>query len=155
MGMPARGQSKARLAKKVRIGQLLELYGILLTDRQREFVRLHHDEDMSFGEIAREYDVSRQAVHDAVRHAEAAMEHYEAGLELLKKPGRPAKGGARESEKPRGVAAADQLEPIAEDLEALRRRLAGQGIIYDPEEHVRVLDDIIERLRSVPAGEGG
>jgi predicted DNA-binding protein YlxM (UPF0122 family) len=153
--MPARGRSKTRLAKKVRIGQLLELYGVLLTDRQREFVRLHHDEDMSFGEIAREYDVSRQAVHDAVRHAESAMEHYEAGLGLLGKPGRSTGVRPRETERTHGAAATGQIEPIVEDLEALRRRLAGQGIIYDPEEYVRALGDVLERLRSLLADQGG
>ncbi len=73
------------MPRHVRIGLLLDLYGNLLTDRQREFVRLHYDEDQSFGEIAQGKGVSRQAVHDAVKHAEKSLEQYERKLRLLER----------------------------------------------------------------------
>ena len=64
----------------VEIGQLLDIYGDLLTERQREFAMLHFCEDLSFGEIGKMAKVSRQAVYDAVRHAITALQDYEAKL---------------------------------------------------------------------------
>jgi predicted DNA-binding protein YlxM (UPF0122 family) len=138
----------------IRMGRLLETYGGLLTERQKEFVRLHCHGDLSFGEIAREYRVSRQAVHDAVRQAEAAMEHYEAELGLL---GRPGRGRARadlsdQSDKSDKSDMAAALGPVVEKLENVRRRLAGQGVVYDVAEYVRGLDEVIRSLREQTGG---
>jgi predicted DNA-binding protein YlxM (UPF0122 family) len=149
--MKAEEHSETRLARKVRQGQLLELYGPLLTERQREFVRLHHNEDLSLGEIAREFHVSRQAVHDAVRQAETSMEHYEQNLCLL---GRPAvrattPGGAEPEPAAMASPAYEEFRAVIADLEAARRRLATQGIIYDSAAHVRALDEVISRLRAL------
>jgi predicted DNA-binding protein YlxM (UPF0122 family) len=69
-----------QLHKMVRIGHLLELYGPLLTDHQQRFLRLHYNEDFSFGEIAGEYAISRQAVYDTVKNGEAQLEEYERKL---------------------------------------------------------------------------
>ncbi len=143
--------SETQLARKVRLGQLLEIYGSLLTERQREFVRLHHNEDLSLGEIAREFHVSRQAVHDAVRQAEATMEHYEQNLGLL---GRPAARVSAATE--RGAEndaparqASEEFRMLVAELESIRRRLATQGIIYDCGAYVRSLDDVIAKLRTL------
>ncbi|HMZ52397.1 MAG TPA: sigma factor-like helix-turn-helix DNA-binding protein, partial [Candidatus Sumerlaeota bacterium] len=46
----------------VRIGRLLDLYGNLLTDRQRDFIRRHYEDDLSFGEIGKEFGISRQVL---------------------------------------------------------------------------------------------
>ena len=43
---------------------LLDYYGGMLTDKQREVLTLHCEEDMSLAEIAQETGVSRQGVHD-------------------------------------------------------------------------------------------
>jgi hypothetical protein len=147
----AKGDSKKdRLTRTVRIGLLLQAYGPLLTRKQKEFVELHYNEDMSFGEIAREFGVSRQAIHDAVRQAEAAMEHYEDCLGLV------ARGGGRIA--PVGQAApatadgnAAKLGPIIEKLAHLRRRLATQGVIYDATDYVRALDEVIAHLQAKTA----
>ena len=120
---------------------MLEAYGALLTERQREFVRLHCHKDLSFGEIAREFGVSRQAVHDAVRQAEITMEQYEARLGLL----------VRSAGK-QIVPAAEKLKPIIEKVAALRRRLATQGIIYDTTDYLRALDELLALLREQAGG---
>jgi predicted DNA-binding protein YlxM (UPF0122 family) len=82
---PSNPISQDPMPRHVRIGLLLDVYGALLTERQREFVQLHYDEDQSFGEIAQSRGVSRQAVHDAVKHAEKSLEHYEKKLRLLER----------------------------------------------------------------------
>ena len=56
---------------------LNDLYGDLLTEKQRHFFRLHYEEDLSFGEIASQHDVSRPAVHSAVKRAEELLLKYE------------------------------------------------------------------------------
>lgn len=48
-------------------------------------MKLYYLEDLSLGEIADEYDVSRQAVYDNVRRTEAMLEDYELKLNLFSK----------------------------------------------------------------------
>ena len=60
--------------------RLLDVYGALLTEHQREACRLHLDEDWSYAELAAELGVSRSAAHDLVRRALVQLEHYESKL---------------------------------------------------------------------------
>lgn len=60
--------------------RLLDVYGALLTEHQREACRLHLDEDWSFAELAEQFGCSRSAAHDLVRRALVQLEHYEARL---------------------------------------------------------------------------
>lgn len=46
---------------------------------------LYYLDDFSLGEIAEEYDVSRQAVYDNIKRTEAMLEEYEQKLGLLRK----------------------------------------------------------------------
>ncbi|WP_243120236.1 YlxM family DNA-binding protein [Caloramator sp. E03] len=62
---------------------LLDFYGGLLTDKQRMFMSLHYEEDMSLSEISNEFGVSRQAVHDIIKRSEKILEGYEKELGLV------------------------------------------------------------------------
>ena len=66
--------------KKLILSRLLPFYGALLTENQRRMVQLFADEDLSLGEIAEQYGVSRQSVHDAVTKAEKQMAELEKKL---------------------------------------------------------------------------
>ena len=44
---------------------------------------LYYLDDLSLGEIAEEFDVSRQAVYDNIKRTEAMLEEYEEKLVLL------------------------------------------------------------------------
>ena len=57
---------------------LFDFYGELLTGKQREYYDLHYNEDLSLHEIAEHSGVSRQAVWDIIRRAEATMTELEA-----------------------------------------------------------------------------
>ena len=46
---------------------------------------LYYLDDYSLGEIAEEYDVSRQAVYDNIKRTEAMLEEYEEKLLLFQK----------------------------------------------------------------------
>lgn len=73
------------LVKTTRINFLFDFYQSLLTDKQRTYMNLYYLEDLSLGEIAEEYDISRQAVYDNVRRTEVMLEDYELKLELFSK----------------------------------------------------------------------
>ena len=62
---------------------LLDFYGDLLTEKQRECYSMYYNEDFSLSEIAEEKGVSRQAVWDNIRHADAALKEFEEKTGLL------------------------------------------------------------------------
>ena len=66
----------------VQKGELLDCYGALLTVRQRECLELYYNENLTLAEIAEYFHISRQAVHDAMRHGEEQLENYEAALHV-------------------------------------------------------------------------
>lgn len=76
-------ESIHRLGDKNRLSRLLDVYGALLTDRQFEFLDLHCNEDLSYGEVAEMKNISRQAVHDAIQHGKRALERFESRLKLV------------------------------------------------------------------------
>lgn len=153
-----------QLDKLVRIGQLMDLYGGLLTERQRLFVQLHYEEDMSFGEVARQHNVSRQAVHDAVKHAEQSLEDYEAKLCLLQ-GGVTRTGGAERLAEPVShpaptaqSLATDQIPIVRQAAERLREihlklRRSG-GIIYNAEGITREIGSLADELEKLVESEG-
>lgn len=64
-------------------GRLLDCYGQLLTDRQRDCMEQYYEQDRSLAEIAENLGVSRQAVHDNLHRATTLLEEYEKKLQLL------------------------------------------------------------------------
>ena len=59
---------------------LLDEYGSLLTDKQRDCCDLYFNQDLSLAEIAEELGISRQGVHDSITRAEASLSQMEAAL---------------------------------------------------------------------------
>jgi uncharacterized protein len=66
-----------------RLSLLNDFYGSLLTSRQQEVMRLYHEENLSLSEIAEEFGISRQGVHDTLKNAEHALTDYEEKLGLV------------------------------------------------------------------------
>lgn len=64
---------------------LYDFYGQLLSKRQQEVMALYHEENLSLSEIADEFGISRQAVHDTLKKAEMALIEYEQKLGLVEK----------------------------------------------------------------------
>ncbi|MFO1445879.1 putative DNA-binding protein [Bacillus sp. Bva_UNVM-123] len=73
------------LEKTTRMNFLYDFYQSLLTPKQRSYMSLYYLDDFSLGEIAEEYDVSRQAVYDNIKRTEAMLEEYEEKLLLFHK----------------------------------------------------------------------
>ena len=64
---------------------LLDFYGELLTEKQKEYCDLHWNEDYSLAEIAELGGLSRQGVWDILRRAEAALRDVEAKTGLVRR----------------------------------------------------------------------
>jgi len=73
------------MEKKVTLNWLLAFYGNLLTDIQWEMARLYWEEDYSLAEIAEQFSVSRQSVHDTVSRTEKKLEAWEEKLGMLRR----------------------------------------------------------------------
>lgn len=71
------------LEKLNRMNILFDIYGVLLTARQRQVLCFYFSDDLSLGEIAAGYGVSRQAVYDLLRRAVGALEELEQKLGLF------------------------------------------------------------------------
>jgi uncharacterized protein len=73
------------LEKTNRMNYLYDFYQSLLTPKQQSYMSLYYLDDYSLGEIAEEYNVSRQAVYDNIKRTEAMLEEYEEKLLLFHK----------------------------------------------------------------------
>lgn len=73
------------LEKTTRMNYLFDFYQELLTPKQRSYMSLYYLDDHSLGEIAEEYEITRQAVYDNIRRTEAMLEEYEEKLRLFEK----------------------------------------------------------------------
>ena len=65
------------------ISVLYDFYGPLLSDKQRRFTELYHNENCSLTEIAESEGVSKQAVSEGLKRAEKALVNYEEKLGLV------------------------------------------------------------------------
>lgn len=68
-----------------KINLLFDFYGNLLTEKQQKFIELYYGDDLSLGEIAEQFGVTRQAVHDTLKRAEQTLANYEDKLGLMGK----------------------------------------------------------------------
>ncbi|KRK46518.1 transcriptional regulator [Dellaglioa algida DSM 15638] len=68
--------------KTNRVNALFEFYESLLTKKQAEYMAMYYGDDFSLGEIADNFDVSRQAVYDNIKRTEKILEDYEDKLNL-------------------------------------------------------------------------
>ena len=73
------------MAKNLEISILLDFYGEMLTEKQRDFLDYYYNEDLSLSEIAQNEGITRQGVRDAIKRAEAQMLDMESKLGLCAK----------------------------------------------------------------------
>lgn len=64
---------------------LYDFYGELLTEHQRAIYEDVVLNDYTYTEVADEYHISRQGVHDLVKRCNKILEEYEAKLHLVEK----------------------------------------------------------------------
>lgn len=80
MSMPHAPKPENRLDTSVEMGTLSAFYGGLLTDRQRQALRLYYEEDYSLGEIAEQLGCTRQSVHELIARSGEKLRAYEAAV---------------------------------------------------------------------------
>lgn len=73
------------VAKDLNISDLLDLYGMLLTEKQRDSLVLYYNDDLSLSEIAENMGISRQGVRDSIKRGEEALLSYEEIIGLQRK----------------------------------------------------------------------
>lgn len=66
--------------KDLNISILGDIYGNLLTDKQKNIMHDYFDCDLSLSEIAQQYGITRQAVADTVKTGERVLIKYEEEL---------------------------------------------------------------------------
>ena len=64
---------------------LLDYYGGMLTEKQRECFDMRYNQDLSLGEIAEIQGVSRQAVFDNLTRTEALLRRMEENIGCVKR----------------------------------------------------------------------
>ena len=73
------------LEKSIRINNLLDQYGKLLTTHQLEVLSLYYQMDLSLSEISEQLNISRNGAYDAIKKGITLLEKYESKLHLVQK----------------------------------------------------------------------
>ena len=73
------------MAYNVEITILLDFYGEMLTQKQRDFLGYYYNDDLSLSEIAENEGITRQGVRDAIKRAETLLYEMESKLGFAKR----------------------------------------------------------------------
>ena len=122
------------MAKNLEISYLLDFYGDVLTQKQRDVMEQYYNDDFSLAEIAANFGITRQGVRDSIKRGESIL------LELEQKVGFAARykavqeSMARIGELTRDIrfrnannyAVSDQIERDAAAILEILHRIEGQ-----------------------------
>lgn len=76
------------MAKELKFVLLLDCYGELLTEHQRNTMELYYCEDLSLSEISEPMGITRQAVRDLIKRTEQSLLDYEDKLGFAERIGK-------------------------------------------------------------------
>ena len=119
------------VAKNLEISFLLDFYGDVLTERQREVMEQYYNDDLSLAEIADNFGITRQGVRDSIKRGEGII------LDLEQKVGFAARYRAVQQ----GVA---QLESLARSI-----RFANSNSYSSNPEIERDTERMLEEIRRI------
>lgn len=71
------------MAKDLRYAVLLDIYGGMLTEKQRNVMDLYYNEDLSLSEIAANEEISRQGVRDSIKRGEETLDELDKNIGVL------------------------------------------------------------------------
>lgn len=115
------------MSKDLEQSILLDFYGPMLTDKQRNLMELYYNEDLSLGEIAELAGITRQGVQDSIRRSSQFLTELEQKLGIA----------ARYH---KNLEAFQEVRSVAEELSALARTFGAPR-----------LTELTERLHQVAA----
>ena len=72
------------MAVNIYISQLLDCYGLILSEKQRRILDGYYNNDLSLTEIAENEGITRQGVGDFIKRSEAQLVEFEEKLGLCK-----------------------------------------------------------------------
>lgn len=75
------------MAKELKYVMLLDCYGELLTEHQRNIMELYYCEDLSLAEIGTPLGITRQAVMSLIKRTESILANYESALGFAERLG--------------------------------------------------------------------
>lgn len=68
------------MAKDLEMSYLLDFYGDVLTEKQRDVMEQYYNDDLSLSEIADNAGISRQGVRDSIKRAECILQDLESKI---------------------------------------------------------------------------
>ncbi len=71
--------------KELQFCILLDYYGDMLTDKQKDVIDLYYNEDLSLSEIAEHENITRQGVRDSIKRGEQTMLELEEKFHLVER----------------------------------------------------------------------
>ena len=99
---------------------LFDFFGDLLTEKQREYFDLYHNEDLSLAEIAENVGITRQGVYDIITRAEAALREFESKTGII---------GRFEQMREKVERAVEMASEILRLSDSAKARESAQGLI--------------------------
>lgn len=73
------------MSKNLNMSVLMDFYGQLLTEKQRESLEFYYNDDLSLSEIADQLEISRQGVRDFIKRGEKQLSDLEEKLGLAER----------------------------------------------------------------------
>lgn len=73
------------MPKDLKTVEYYDMYGSLLTEKQREAMEMYYYSDLSLTEIAEETGVTRQAAFNTIKNSEARLYELESSMKLIEK----------------------------------------------------------------------
>lgn len=114
------------MSKNLAISDLLDLYGEMLTDKQRDVIELYYNQDLSLAEIAEHEQITRQGVRDNIKRGEAFLLEMEEKLHFAEKFKRL-------------VAVTEEITTRCEEIERINRGFTYSHAIDEHARKVRAL----------------
>ena len=111
------------MENNVKISILLEIYGNLLTEKQRTLLENYYNNDLSLSEIAENEQITRQAVRDNLKKGENKLFEYEEKLGIMRK--------TNEQE--------EQIAKVLSELTKIESKMTDKQI-------AKVLEDVKQKL---------
>ena len=71
------------MEKNIKMSMLLEIYGNLLTEKQKDTLDLYYNENLSLSEIAEDANITRQGVRKILQDGEKKLLDFEQKLNIL------------------------------------------------------------------------
>jgi predicted DNA-binding protein YlxM (UPF0122 family) len=65
------------MSKNLEMSYLLDFYGEVLTEKQRDMMQQYFNMDLSLSEIADNFNITRQGVRDAIKRGESILTELE------------------------------------------------------------------------------